>query len=229
MSVIPEKRQEKIVFYEQHLPLFTSNATQIGLSSAEVTDLDGKTTAARSSLEAHLAARQAAKIATEAYYNAVDAMATTGAGLIKKIRGHAESTGNPAVYTLSGIPGPTTPTSVGNPGKPFDYEVMLLPNGSLESTWECNNPAGCDGVIYQVYRKIESTGTYEYLGGTGEKKFTDLSVPQGVATLMYQIQGTRSTGVGVAAEFTVNFGTTPNGAMTATVATASSQPAKIAA
>jgi hypothetical protein len=56
----------------------------------------------------------------------------------------------------------------------------------------------------------------------------DVTVPAGVPTVMYQIQGTRSTAVGVVAEFIVNFGVSSGGAITATVANAT-KPAKIAA
>ena len=122
----------------------------------------------------------------------------------------------------------STPTPVGAPSTPYKLVANLRPDGSIEFTWKCDNPAGCNGVIYQVYRKIDSTGAYEYIGGTGERKFTDMSVPQAVPSVMYQIQATRSTAVGVAAEFTVNFGVNSGGVVTATVANAT-KPAKIAA
>ncbi len=111
---------------------------------------------------------------------------------------------------------------------PFQFAAELMPNGTLNLTWKCNNPSGCTNVIYQVYRKVESTGEYSYIGGTGERKFTDMSVPQAVPSVMYQIQGTRSTAIGDAAEFIVNFGVSSGGAITATVANAT-KPAKIAA
>ena len=44
-------------------------------------------------------------------------------------------------------------------------------------TWKCNNPAGCNGVIYQIYRKVEATGEYTFVGGAGQRKFTDATPP----------------------------------------------------
>ena len=62
------------------------------------------------------------------------------------------------------------------------------------------------------------------------RRFVDLTVPAGVPSVMYQIQGVRSTSVGDAAEFIVNFGTTSAGGMTvASVGTPNGKPAKIAA
>jgi hypothetical protein len=95
--------------------------------------------------------------------------------------------------------------------------------------WRCNNPVGCTSVIYQIYRKVEASGDYSYLGGAGARRFVDLTVPAGVPSVMYQIQGTRSTAAGDAAEFVVNFGVNTGGAMTATVSAARGMAAKIAA
>ena len=85
-------------------------------------------------------------------------------------------------------------------------------------------------MIYQIHRKVESAGEYTYLGGAGSRKFVDLTLPSGVSSVTYQIRGIRSTAVGNVALFVVNVGTTGSGATTvASVATASTKPAKIAA
>ena len=73
------------------------------------------------------------------------------------------------------------------------------------------------------------TGEYEYLGGSGDKRFIDLTVPAGVPSVMYQIQGTRSTAVGDAAEFVVNFGISSGGDRDRVGHRPTPQPAKIAA
>lgn len=227
MSVVPVKFNDRIQFYEQHISPFTSNATAIGVTTGECSDLQTKTEAARTAFDAREALRQQTEAATVAMRDAIAAMSVAGAAMIKKIRGKADQVGGNSVYTLAEIPPPATPSPVGAPGMPFGFDITLKPNGTLELKWKCENPTGCTNVIYQVYRKVESTGSYEYIGGTGERKFTDLSVPQGVPSIMYQIQATRSTAVGDANEFTVNFGVNSGGAITATVANA--KPVKVAA
>ena len=89
-----------------------------------------------------------------------------------------------------------------------DVKATLKPNGTLELGWKGNNPPRCNGVIYQIYRKIDAAGTYDYLGGTGSRKFVDVTLPSGVPSVLYRIMGTRSTAVGDVAEFVVNFGVT---------------------
>lgn len=228
MAVVPRTRIEKVQFFQDHITPFQTNATALGLTTTEVSDLETKANAARAGYDEMKAKRQAAEAATNAFYDLVDIMNVAGQGALGKIRIKAETTGNPSLYSLAEIPPPATPTSVGAPGTPFKFKVALKPNGSLEMKWKCNNPAGCTNVIYQIYRKIESTGAYEYLGGAGAKEFVDITLPAGVPSVMYQIQGTRSTAIGDAAEFVVNFGVNAGtGAATASIATGT--PAKIAA
>ena len=163
-------------------------------------------------------------------------MSNAGSALIEKIRAKARQVGGNSVYTLAQIPAPAIPSPVGPPGTPYQLGVTLKPNGAVELKWKCDNPAGCHSVIYQVYRKVAATGEYHYIGGSGSRTFVDATVPSGVPSVMYQIQGTRTTAVGDSAEFVVNFGVTTGAGASATVTTTAAAapkgagtPAKIAA
>ena len=227
MGTVPSKNVDKIQFYEDHIARFTTNAVAIGTTVADVTDLTSKTIAARAAYTTQQLALSEAKDKTLACHNAVQAMGVKGAAIIKQVRAKGESTGNPNVYVLAGIPAPATPSSRPVPGTPFDYKVELEPNGTLVSTWKCNNPAGTTGTMYQVFRRIGGAGEFVYLGGNGAKTFTDDTIPANATQLTYQIQAVRSTSVGVFAEFNVNFGTNAGGG---TFATFSESPnAKLAA
>jgi predicted secreted protein len=94
-------------------------------------------------------------------------------------------------------------------GKSYEFTVHLEENGTLTFKWKCNNPVGCTGVQYQVWRKI-GMGEFEYIGGCGSKLFIDNTVPAGSANITYQMQATRSTAVGPWAQFNVNFGVNGN-------------------
>ena len=225
MSVVPATRIGKVEFYENHNAGWLTNATALGTTSGAVTALTTLTTAARDAYNEQQVAQAAARAKTLAFNNAVDAMARAGSDIIKQVRAKAATAGD-GVYVLAQIPAPALPSPVGTPGTPYRFQAALKPNGSVELKWKCDNPAGCTGVIYQVFRKVESTGEYVYVGGVGTREFVDATVPAGVPTVMYQIQGTRTTAVGDAAEFVVNFGVS-GGAMTATAGTGT--PAKIAA
>jgi hypothetical protein len=80
--------------------------------------------------------------------------------------------------------------------------------------------------MYMIYRRLGAAGAFESLGGVGEKKFHDTTIPAGTASVTYKIQAVRSTAVGDWAEFNVNFGTGAGGGITATV---TPTPTKLAA
>lgn len=110
-----------------------------------------------------------------------------------------------------------TPTPRPAPGMPTDFRVELFQNGSIGLKWKCANPAGAPGPVYQVWRRTGTTGEFICLGGAGERRFLDGTVPAGAASVTYRIQAARSTAVGPWADFTVSFGVTSGGTMTASV------------
>lgn len=212
MSLVPSKFPERVTFYENHIEPFTTNALAIGITTAEAADLATKTAAARAALTAREVAAQAAENATVSMRDAIDAMSTAGAALIKKIRAKAEQVGNNSVYPLASIPPPAIPSPAGRPGTPSQFKAQLNPDGSLTFKWSCDNPVGTSGTIYQIFRRPEGSTEETYLGGCGGKEFTDVTIPPGSTSLIYSVQAVRSTAVGVFGQFNVSFGT-PSGAL----------------
>lgn len=224
MGIVPDSKQGKVTFFRSKIAPWTSAATAIGTTPEAVTALDALVTTAEEKLAAQTSAEGAYRAAVEEAKQAIEAMATAGAGIISAIRtkGRTDS----GVWALAQIPAPATPSPVGSPGTPYKLKVELNPNGSVGMTFKCDNPRGCDGVIYQVYRKLQPGDAYQYVGGTGSRKFVDTSVPAGVPSVMYAIQGTRSTAIGTEAEFVVNFGVGAGGtAIVTPVAKATKQAA----
>ena len=211
MPIVPEDRLGKIEFYEAHIAPWTANAAAIGLAPTSVTALGTLTTAARAAYNAAEAARQAARAATQNFYDKVRAMhSNPGAGsdMINTIKVWAESKNDPNVYVLAQIPAPTPPSALPPPGIPFEYNVGLLQDGSLELKWKCSNPVGSQGTIYEVRRRIGSGpgGLFEFVGATGQRTFIDATLPEGSSPVTYQVTGVRSTSRGNPSQFTVNFG-----------------------
>jgi hypothetical protein len=176
----------------------------IGLTAAEVTDLQTKTDAAAAALAAQLEAQNASKVATQALKDAVDAMQTTGAAMIVQIRAKAANGGGNEVYNLAEIPVPATPSPAGPPGKPGSFTAELNEDGSLSIKWKCASPGG--GVTYQVYRRVTATGEFAYQANTGVKEFVDTTIPAGSSQVTYQVRAIRPTAAGAWAQFNVNFG-----------------------
>ncbi len=217
MGVVPNDRVGKIEFYEAHALAggpWAINAAAIGLLPASVTTLGTLTTAARANYNAHLAAQEAAKSATQKFYDSVRAMhsgAGAGADMIQTIKTYAQTKNDPNVYVLAQIPPPAAGGITPPPGTPFDFTVGLLQDGSLELKWKCNNPSGTQGTIYEVKRQVGSGGM-TFVGATGVKTFTDDTLPSGSSPATYQVTAVRSTARGNPAQFTVSFGIGGGGA-----------------
>ena len=131
-----------------------------------------------------------------------------------------DATDGDNVYFLAQIPPPATPSPVPAPGTPSDFAATLNPDGSLGLKWKCANPPRSTGTIYQISRRTGAAGAFVSVGGSGARTFVDAGVPSGVASVTYQIVAVRSTAIGVAAQFTVNFGVTGSGEMMASVVSA---------
>ena len=129
---------------------------------------------------------------------------------------------------LSSVPPPPIPTAVPPPGTPYRFKATLKATGAVEMSFKCDNPAGSQGTIYQIYRAIGDAEPI-YLGGTGTRKFADLTLPAGTAVATYSIQAVRSTAVGEVAEFLVKLGVGGGGAATVSSVEAKPLTAKVAA
>ena len=219
MGLLPENHAARIAWFQTRITLWTTNATAIGTTTTQVTDVQTKATAAAAALAAQETAQNAAKAATQALFDAMSALTNSGMTVIEQVRTKARSAGE-GVYPLANIPAPATPAPVGPPGTPNNFAAELSQDGSLELTWKCSNPVGCIGVVYQVWRRTTPEGEFAYLGGAGEKKFVDATIPAGSSQLTYKIQAVRSSSIGPWATFNVTFGTESNGTVTASVVTA---------
>lgn len=220
MSVVPQKRTDRVAWYRARIAQWTSQATNIGTTAGACTAMDALITAAEDARNAQLLAEAAATTATNTFYNACDAMGVAGQAIIKNVRSKAESTGDPNVYDLAMIPPPATPSPAGPPGTPDKFKVELN-SGALILTWKCANPVS-GGVVYQVYRRDTPTSEYQSLGVSGEKKWVDTTVPMGSSQVTYKIRGVRPTAAGLWAEFNVTFGMGSGGAFVASVTPATS-------
>ncbi len=120
--------------------------------------------------------------------------------------------------SVRNVPGP-----VGNPATPTSCVAEFTGDGSVRLKWKCENPRGCIGVMYQVWRKA-GAGEFEFLGGVGEKKFVDNTIPPGASPITYKVQAVRSTSASDWATFVISFGAASGGMLVS-----DTTPVKIAA
>jgi len=206
MSLVPDDKEGRISFYKSRLEQWAARAAEIGTTLEQVAALANVTAEARDAFTAQRVAQQAALTATQRLHDALDGMMTQGAKIILQVRSKAASDGE-SIYGLALLPVPAKPSPIGKPGMPYRFETSLWPNGSVALRWKCDHPAGAVGTIYEIFRRVGSDGQMVYLARAGKKNYLDQTVPRGAGTITYQIRAVRSTKVGDAAEFTVNFGT----------------------
>lgn len=178
MSTYPRERNEFLNWCEGHTDQFSTNATSIGISSTQATLFKTKTEDMRAAVIAQTTAKDAARNATEVVEDAFEDLRETASDLIRIIRAFAVNSANPqTVYSLAGIPAPAAPQPVPPPGQPTDFRVELNATGSITIKWKASHPVGGGAVVYFVQRKLTGQANFSLIGGTGEKQFTDTTLP----------------------------------------------------
>lgn len=215
MSVIPDGRSEAIDFFTNRLAAWSADPVAIGLTASLVAELAGATASASTARTDAQQAAVAKLAASQTFRTETDAMRAIGVGLVQQIRGYAKATGDASVYAAAQLPEPATPEPTPAPGTPYEFEVGLRQDGAVELSFRCDNPGAqggsVGGVTYDVWRRDEAEGAFVYLLNTGERRFTDATVPAGTAEATYRVRARRSTEIGNPAQFTVSFGVGGNG------------------
>lgn len=210
MAIVPKPVRERISFYQAKLPNLEAHAVAVGTTPEAVEDLAAKVEAARLAFAEQSRAMQTAQVATQRLQLTLKEMSVAGAAIIMQVRSKARLTGDDSIFPLATLPAPAAKRPMGAPGTPSKLLTDLHGDGSLGLRWECKNPRGSCGTIYHLYRRVGRNGRFEYLGLSGEKQYTDKTIPNGATWIEYEIQAVRSTAKGERANFPVAFGT--NGA-----------------
>lgn len=195
MGVVPNTLNEKIQFFEERLPVWAVNPTLIGLSPADIVTLSNLTTQARADYEEARTARNNAQAKTLVQNESVNAMGKFGGDAVKTIRVTAQRTNNPNIYALAQIPPPAEPTPLGPAETPTDVTSTLLNGGSVELTWKGSREGGTSFRIFRSTKTPDAEPTnFQLIGTSEERKFTDDTLPIGLANATYYIVAVRSGG-----------------------------------
>jgi hypothetical protein len=95
------------------------------------------------------------------------------------------------------------------PGKPERFTFALDGNGAGLLKWACDQPRGARGTMYEVWRSVGHNGERVFLGVVGTKRFVDVTLPAGVASVTYHVRAVRSRKSGGWVQHNVSFGVTP--------------------
>ncbi len=195
MAILPGSRIERLEYIESKVPIWTSASALIGLSAPQLVLLSAQTSACRTAYQAMVAAQQASKNATQAFYNSCATMTDTTSDYLKVIKGFAAATNNPAVYTIASIPPNKTPAPLPPPTTPTNLTATLLNNGAIKIEWK----ASVENTSFSIWRKLNLTGqAYEQVGVVSSARaFTDATLLAGALGsagpgVFYQIQAHRN-------------------------------------
>ncbi|MBY0310481.1 MAG: hypothetical protein K2W85_00270 [Phycisphaerales bacterium] len=209
MPVVPSTRIEKVEFYEAHNPTWATNAANIGVTPAQVTNLTSLTKAARDAFNAQKTAQDAAKAATQRFYNTVRDMQSLGGDLIKNIKAYADTTNNPNVYVLANVPEPAAPTPAGPPVAPTDLSAVMNSDGTMRLTWKGSI---AQRQFFSIWRQLPSQSMPLQIGAVAAKDFTDVTVPRGLTQVVYSVRAHRDSAVSTPTDnLVVYFGAIPGG------------------
>jgi hypothetical protein len=205
---VPRKTVDYVNWIKPRGPKWKLNATGLGLSTVQGTQIDAASANVFNAYEARLQAEQDFRAAVATLEEAINEARTLTGECMRTIDAFATVSADPtAVYNLAEFPAPQPPKPAPAPGVPSDLRVSLSQTGTLELTWKCENP-GAGGVVYEIKRSIGSDqGPFTYLSIVGKRKFEDTTVPAGSSSVFYQVTGVRSTQRGSPAVFLVRFGT----------------------
>lgn len=204
MATLPESLLARIQFLENVIPKWEANRAELNLTSGQVASMSTLISAARDAYTSVEQIRAESKDTTLEYHNAVSEMTELAADLIRTIRNTAQSTDNPDIYAMGGIPAPATPTPAGAPPAPTGLAHTLDASGAIHLSWKGTLS---HRVFYKVYRRLSGETGFTVVAALAGKEWVDSSVPPGTEQATYFIRGQRGSSEGdPSAWYPVNFG-----------------------
>ena len=183
-NTLPGTIAGRIEFFTQRLPAWAADPAAIGLTAAQVAELQTTLTLAGNAYNTVLATRQLAKNQTATQNAAMENLLDLGSGMIAAIKAFADLSDNPtAVFQTAeidppeGRAGPLPP-----PEAATDLTTELLNSGAVRVRWK---GTVANGTFYDVYRELEGESGFTLIGSSATRRFDDVTVPAGTTRAMY--------------------------------------------
>lgn len=210
---LPRTTPEFINWSRTHAELWAHDPESIGLTPAQAEEFAALAEDLGAAQRAAVAARQASVDATRRLSDALARARATGGVFIGVIKTHAAVTGNPGVYSGSGVSPAARQGTLPPPTAPQRFSSRVNPDGSLTIRWKVRQPVGVTDVAYLVYRRLGAEREFTLVGSEGtNKSFTDAGLPVGVGRVEYIVRAKRGEVWGGSSEvYLVQFGTVGRG------------------
>lgn len=212
--VLPTRVQDFLAFCNHHGDVWDDAPTTIGLTAAQVTAFKTKVGITQGFYDAQQAAIEESRSATVKANAYVADLRAEAAELVRFIKAYAQSQAVPAdVYSAAEISPPAPPAPAAAPGQANDFHAELNGDGFITLKWKA--PVTGNGtVVWLISRKIDA-GAFTSVGVSGERAFTDETIPLGSTSVSYKVQGQRGQTLGpVSFPFTLQFGVDGGGGLT---------------
>ncbi|HYE61133.1 MAG TPA: hypothetical protein VD997_03985 [Phycisphaerales bacterium] len=189
------------------------NQAQIGLSGPQTVAFKTLVEALEAAEDDAQVKREASKDATRTLNNSESAARIVAGAYVNLIKAFAETTGNPSVYSLSGVNADSPPGTLPAPVPPSKFFATLNADGSLTLRFRASQPKGVTGVVYQIFRRFSSDAPFTQVGSTGAtKRWVDQTIPFGTDRVEYMVTPVRGEVVGESSDaFPVQFGSVGGG------------------
>jgi len=199
-SNLPTDPADVITFVSSRASVWALNQPLIGSTPAEVAAVEAILAEAKAAMRAAGIARDAARSATQQYYDAARRLRNASRIVVDNAKNLARASDDASVYQHARLNAPKVRArQAPPPGKPVRVECEAKQFGQVVVTWKCANPRGLHGVVYEVLRRtlevserdgkrVVKWGPMEHIGiAGGDKRFVDTTVPVGVPQVSYMI------------------------------------------
>jgi hypothetical protein len=209
MSLFPDSPRATLYSWTAaHAPIWAEHAQAIGVTQAQVALLQQLLISAQSDAQASVDAQQAAQNAAQVAAASQAALRTLVSAYIGLIRANSNMSGDLAIYDMASLPRPRSAVPIPAPAMPRNVSMSLEPtSGAVTLTWKATQPKHAEGTSYIVRRKLPGQAAFEFIGITGKKRFVDVTLTSGHASVQYTVQAQRAGQSGpVSNALEVNFG-----------------------
>jgi hypothetical protein len=204
MRVVPTGRDEMLVFFENHLPLWSKNPAAIGLSADQVAALSQAVAQTRSARDSRLAADLGARAALLDLKNEAAALRDLGTDLVAVIKAYAEVEGDPGVYPAAGIPAAQASSPLGSPPAPTQVVASIDSTGVAVIKWIGERRGGTYYIIERQLTGLDNiVGPWTHAGSSAVSEAIDPALPVGQRTVRYRVWARRPAGRSPAASSNV--------------------------
>ncbi len=191
MATYPRDQTKLAAWARSHADVWSQDPSAIGLTPAQVAAFNGVVDEFEARRLEAITARNAARSATAMSNHAKLVMRNAASDLVRTIRAFAAMNGASDVLARAQLPIIAQASPVPPPGQPTNLSFSIGSDGALTLAWTAKHPKGSDRVVYLVRRKLAHEKGYTFLGASGEKSYTDDTLPVGVASATYVITAQR--------------------------------------